>query len=200
LAQDIIVRPHTRTDNELFKLVPSIGCTGFTIFTYLNMRENRRSGRCDPSLTRIAKDLGLDKKTVIKYLDILEEFELIDRIARYTKIGRRMSNQYNLFHNFWERFFPSKEPEADSPGYWSSGKNPPPLQVETFHPRIPPLDCGNIPSQQSEPIDQTCEPSEHQKQCAHPPSLIRNPGGHHRFCGSCYLPLNDEVSSDLQVE
>jgi hypothetical protein len=183
----VAIRPHTRTDNELYKLIPTIGCTGFTIHSYLNMRENRRTGRCNPSLTRISLDLGIDKKTVIKYLDILEEHNLISREARYTTRGRRTSNQYHLLKT-WGEVDALTSPEPPT----GSGEIPPWLRGENFHPTPPPLDCRIFPPQQVQQTNQTSERTKTQEQCQHPTHAILNPAGHFRFCGHCYLPLNDE--------
>jgi hypothetical protein len=53
------------------------------IHASLKKFENRHTGCCYPSYSTSAKTTGLDKKIVIKYVDSLVEYKLIDKRAQF---------------------------------------------------------------------------------------------------------------------
>jgi DNA-binding MarR family transcriptional regulator len=73
-----------------FDLIPYISANVFIIHASLKKFENRHTGRCYPSYSTLAKTTGLDKKTVIKYVDILVEYKLIDKRAQFIDGRQRM--------------------------------------------------------------------------------------------------------------
>jgi hypothetical protein len=76
-------------------LIPQIGTNGFTVYAALKKFENRHTGRCYPSYQTLATTTGLDRKTVIKYVDLLVEYRLIDKRAQFID-GHQTSNQYDM--------------------------------------------------------------------------------------------------------
>lgn len=52
------------------------------VLLVLANRHNSETGRCDPSLVRLAKDCGLDKTTVQRSLTALSERSLVERTRR----------------------------------------------------------------------------------------------------------------------
>ena len=87
--------PHVRIDTRVFDLIPHIGSNGFTVYAALKKFENRHTGRCYPSYQTLADTTNLDRKTVIKYVDLLVEYKLIDKRARFID-GHQTSNQYDM--------------------------------------------------------------------------------------------------------
>ena len=87
--------PHVRIDTRVFDLIPQIGSNGFTVYAALKKFENRHTGRCYPSYETLADTTNLDRKTVIKYVDLLVEHKLIDKHARFID-GHQTSNQYDM--------------------------------------------------------------------------------------------------------
>lgn len=61
--------------NEIFSL--GLNSYEIAIYAYLLYCENRQTYECYPSATTIGKHVGLNKKTVLKYVHQLEEKELI---------------------------------------------------------------------------------------------------------------------------
>ena len=73
--------------NEIFSL--GLNSYEIAIYAYLLYCENRQTYECYPSATTIGKHIGLNKKTVLKYVHSLEEKELISIEHSYglTKAG-----------------------------------------------------------------------------------------------------------------
>lgn len=164
--------PHVRIDNRVFNLLPDIGPTGFTIYATLQKHMNRHSGRCYPSYGTLAKITGLDRKTVIKHVDLLVEHGLVHKRAQFID-GRQTSNQYDF------RPLPNAS-AAPIP----RGGNAPPSQdrVESADPPD-----GNVPPQSS-----LSKPELTKKQisCSH--KDIKTPMAGVAYCASCYLDMAED--------
>jgi len=80
--------PNTIIDDFL----PYIGCKAFAVYAYYARLVNYNEQRAFPSLTTTAKHLHLDKRTVRKCNDILEQFKLIEKTAG----GNRKANRYRI--------------------------------------------------------------------------------------------------------
>ena len=75
--------------NEICMLELSPG--EIAVYAYLLYREDRKTFRCYPSYTTIAKALHISRNTVCKYVDKLREKSLIDteQTTVFTKDGKR---------------------------------------------------------------------------------------------------------------
>lgn len=60
-------------------------------------RHNQETGRCDPSVSRIAKDTGLTRKTVQTSLRALEADQSIQTIFRQRSTGRGRANMNSRY-------------------------------------------------------------------------------------------------------
>jgi helix-turn-helix protein len=72
-----------------------IGTNGFAVYAVLKKHENRHTGRCYPSYQTVADITHLDRKTVIKYTDILVKLGLITKQPHFIE-GRQTSNRYSF--------------------------------------------------------------------------------------------------------
>lgn len=89
----------------------------------LASRHNQETGRCDPSLERMGKDMGISKRAVRDGLRELEENGLIQTVHRTAETGRgkrNLTNRYRLF------------PRANHAG--RMGQNLPPKQESYTNP------------------------------------------------------------------
>lgn len=62
-------------------------------------RHNQETGRCDPSLARIASDAGINERSVRRALRELEALKLVTTVHRVARSGRgkrNMTNRYRL--------------------------------------------------------------------------------------------------------
>ena len=203
---------HVRISANVLERIPEIGSHGFTLYAVIKNHENRATGRCFPSLKRLVQLTAFDKKTVIKYIRLLESSGLIDIRPSWSGT-RRTSNQYD-FIEFWN------SDETDSVQYpWQdavadegSGDDPPPLQVEEIpspYGRVPlepadlkpdlltSQDISVIPidekteeqptnTQDNTSVSDTPELTIKQANCSHPKSMIYRPVEGYAFCGLCY--------------
>ena len=65
------------------------------VLLMLANRHNGHTGRCDPSIARLAKDCGLGKSTVVRILGLLEGGKLLERTRRSAE-GVHASTTYAL--------------------------------------------------------------------------------------------------------
>jgi DNA-binding transcriptional ArsR family regulator len=63
----------------------------------LARRHNQETGRCDPSITRIAADTGLSERAVRNGLRSLEELRLIVTVFRKATTGRGKKNMTSRY-------------------------------------------------------------------------------------------------------
>jgi len=89
----------------------------------LASRHNQETGRCDPSLERIAKDMRLSKRAVRDGLRELEEKGLLETVHRTAKTGRGKRNLTNRY-----RLLPRANPAG------RMGQNLPPKQESYTNP------------------------------------------------------------------
>ena len=69
------------------------------VLLVLSNRHNQETGRCDPSISRIASDTNMSERSVQYALRELEELKVIQTIFRKATTGRgikNMSNRYRL--------------------------------------------------------------------------------------------------------
>ena len=178
------ITPHTRIDNSIIDdLAAKIGIYGLGIYVAIKRHLNQKTGDCFPSYKTIARKLGIDRGTVIRYVKKLKAFNVISPELRFKEDGSPTSNQYNFDKG--------------------SGSEHPPVVAEDNHPGSPP------PPEQSEPnkklrsitdVDfiaeknrQTPMPTERQKACQHPPSEIVFLADNVTICHHCYGLLDENL-------
>jgi hypothetical protein len=178
------IAPHTRIDNSIIDDVASqLGIYGLGIYVAIKRHLNQKTGECFPSYKTIARKLGIDRGTVIRYVKKLKAFHVLSPELRFKEDGSPTSNQYNF----------------------DKGSRAEPLSVvsQDNHPSSPP------PPEQSEPnkkqrsitdVDfiaeinrQTPMPTDRQKACQHPPSEIVLLADNVTICHHCYGLLDENL-------
>lgn len=66
------------------------------VLIQLAERHNKDTGRCDPSIKKLAEDCEMHRATVLRNLSYLEEMGLLTRVSRGSENGGRASSQYEL--------------------------------------------------------------------------------------------------------
>jgi Helix-turn-helix domain len=188
------IKPHTRIDNDIIDdYLPQIGTYGFTIYSVIKRHLNQKSGQCNPSYATIARKIGIDRGTVIRYVKKLKALGLLSPDLRFKEDGSQSSNQYNF------------SPAADrDDSKQSSSTEPPPVVVEDNP------GSSTAPPKQSSPnkkertiTEVDLMPTERQKNCPHPPSEIVILADNVTICHHCYGLLDDNlklVSKEKPVE
>jgi len=178
------IKPHTRIDNEIIDdYLPRIGTYGYTIYSVIKRHVNQKSGQCNPSYATIARKIGIDRGTVIRYVKKLKALGLIAPDLRFKEDGSQSSNQYN---------FSPAAPRDDSKQ--GSGSEPPPVVAEDNP------GSGAAPPKQSSPnkkertiSEVDLMPSQRQKTCPHPPNEIVILADNVTICHHCYGLLDDNL-------
>jgi hypothetical protein len=188
------IKPHTRIDNEIIDdYLPRIGTYGYTIYSVIKRHLNQKSGQCNPSYATIARKIGIDRGTVIRYVKKLKALGLIEPDLRFKEDGSQSSHQYH--------FSPAAARDDSKQG---SGTEPPPVVAEDNP------GSGSAPPKQSSLnkkertiTEVDLMPTEKQKTCPHPPSEIVILADNVTICHHCYGLLDENfklVSEDKPVE
>jgi hypothetical protein len=89
--------PHTQVENVIIdKYLPQIGVYGLTIYAVIKRHLNHKTGQCNPSYGRIARIIGIDRSTVIRYVKKLKALALLSPTLRFKEGGVPSSNQYDF--------------------------------------------------------------------------------------------------------
>ena len=169
--------PHTRIDNSIIDDCASqIGIYGLGIYVAIKRHLNQKTGECYPSYQTIARKLGIDRSTVIRYVKKLKALNLLSPLLRFKEDGSPTSNQYNFDKG--------------------SGTKPLPVVVEDNPP------SGHETPEQSSSLNKKTRtitevdlmPSEKQKTCPHPPSQIVFLADNVTICHHCYGLLDENLN------
>ena len=91
------ITPHTRIDNSIIDDCASqIGIYGLGIYVAIKRHLNQKTGDCFPSYQTIARKLGIDRSTVIRYVKKLKALNLLSPLLRFKEDGSPTSNQYRF--------------------------------------------------------------------------------------------------------
>jgi len=187
------IKPHTRIDNEIIDdYLPKIGCYGYTIYSVIKRHLNQKTSQCNPSYGTIARKIGIDRGTVIRYVHKLKAMNLLSPLLRFKEDGSPSSNQYN----FSSAPAPGNlsEGRQDKPDK-GSGTEPPPLVVED-NPgsgTAPPEQSSSLNKKERTITDVDLMPTEKQKACPHPPSEIVFLADNVTICHHCYGLLDENL-------
>jgi hypothetical protein len=202
----LAIIPHTRIDNSIIDdLASKIGIYGLGIYVAIKRHLNTKTGDCFPSYKTIARKLGIDRGTVIRYVKKLKVFNLLDPELRFKEDGSPTSNQYNfdLSADRQDKGGCTKQPEAVAQNN-QPGCTEPPEQVPvpnmkqrstaevdffpTNSPQTPdksPINSHILPSKEQ------LEPTEKQQTCPHPASEIVILPDNITICNHCYGLLDE---------
>jgi DNA-binding Lrp family transcriptional regulator len=176
MATSVFV-PYTKVDNSIIDDCASqIGVYGLGIYVAIKRHLNQKTGECYPSYKTIARKLGIDRGTVIRYVKKLKALKLLSPQLRFKEDGSPTSNQYSFDKGNGSEHLPvvSQNNHPSSP--------PPPKQsepnkkqrsisdVDFFAEKTPQLPHSDLSTFHKSP--QTPMPTERQKTCQHPPNEI----------------------------
>ena len=93
----------------------------FTVYCCLLRHSDSKDGSCFPSRRVIAKECGMDRKTVDSAIENLSSLGLVKKIQRYREDGTRTSNLYYVA-NLLENFISRRKPTEQNPGTTTAEK------------------------------------------------------------------------------
>jgi hypothetical protein len=199
--------PHTRIDNVIIdEILPKIGVYGLTIYTVIKRHLNFTTGQCNPSYNRIAKMIGIDRTTVIRYVKKLRGLGLLEAELCFKEDGSPTSNQYELAPT---QKSSTKQKRTNARKESSRKQSPlvvddnppggaaPPEQVFSIKSNITikdsedteksiPLNQGAEKPLASEKTAPTDEKTEKQKNCPHPYADVVRLHDGITICNHCY--------------
>ena len=168
------IKPHTRIDNEIIDdYLPQIGTYGFTIYSVIKRHLNQKTHQCNPSYATIARKIGIDRGTVIRYVKKLKALDLLSPTLRFKEDGSQGANQYHFS-------------AVPAPGNLSEGKQDQDASKEGGGTQPPGVVAENYQGGGTQPPEQSSllnkkertiaeidlMPTKKQKTCVHPPSEI----------------------------
>jgi DNA-binding transcriptional MocR family regulator len=192
------IAPHTRIDNSIIDDVASqIGIYGLGIYVAIKRHLNQKTGECYPSYKTIARKLGIDRGTVIRYVKKLKALNLLSPQLRFKEDGSPTSNQYNF-----DKGSSSEQPlvvvQDNHPGSPPPPKQSPPnikqrtiTDVDFFAEKTPQTPHSDLFNSHKSP--QAPMPTEKQKTCQHPPSEIVFLADNVTICHHCYGLLDENL-------
>ena len=192
------ITPHTRIDNSIIDdLASQIGIYGLGIYVAIKRHLNHKTGDCYPSYQTIARKLGIDRGTVIRYVKKLKALNVLSPALRFKEDGSPTSNQYNFDKGGGTKPLPvvaqDNQPSSTEPPEQSSSPNKKQrsiTDVDFFAQKNhSPLTCSH---------SQSVTPTEKQKTCPHPPSEIVFLADNVTICHHCYGLLDENLK--LQEE
>jgi hypothetical protein len=177
--------PHTRIENSIIDNMAQIGVYGYAVYCAIKRHLNQKTGDCYPSYATIARKIGIDRGTVIRYVKKLKALNLISPLLRFKEDGSPTSNQYNF-----------SSADEDSSGSVGSGTKQLPVVAQDNPPG------GSAPPEQSpfpNKIQRTITevdlmPTEKQKTCPHPPEFIMILPDDITICNHCYGLLDENLN------
>ena len=167
--------PHTCIENSIIDNMAQIGVYGYAVYCAIKRHLNQKTGDCFPSYGTIARKIGIDRGTVIRYVKKLKALGLISAQLRFKEDGSPTSNQYNF-----DKGSGTKQPPVVAPDNPPSSA-PPPKQS--------PL--SNKKQRTIEDVD--LMPTERQQTCPHPPSEIVFLADNVTICHHCYGILDENL-------
>lgn len=177
-------KPHTRIDNAIIDdLAAKIGIYGLGIYVAIKRHLNQKTGDCFPSYKTIARKLGIDRGTVIRYIKKLKAFNVLSKELRFKEDGSPTSNQYNF-----DKGSGSEQPPLVAQDNLPGGP-PPPEQSEPNKKQRSITDVDFI----AEKNQQTPMPTQRQKTCQHPPEHIVILPDNITICHHCYGLLDENL-------
>jgi hypothetical protein len=185
--------PHTRIENSIIDNMALIGVYGYAVYCAIKRHLNQKTGDCYPSYATIARKIGIDRGTVIRYVKKLKALNLISPLLRFKEDGSSTSNQYN-FQGTQNRV-PSKKTEKSVQKEQGSGSEAPPLVAENHPPGCPeqPKQSSSLNKKQRTITEVDLMPTEKQKTCPHPPEFIVILPDNITICHHCYGLLDENL-------
>ena len=169
--------PHVRIDHSIVDdLASQIGIYGLGIYVAIKRHLNQKTGQCNPSYKTLARKLGIDRGTVIRYVKKLKAFNLISPELRFKEDGSPTSNQYNF----------------DKGG----SSKPLPVVAQDNHPGCtkPPEQVPLINKKQRTIQEVDLMPTEKQQTCPHLPEYIVILPDNITICNHCYGLLDENFT------
>ena len=179
--------PHTRIENSIIDNMAQIGVYGYAVYSAIKRHLNQKTGECYPSYATIARKIGIDRGTVIRYVKKLKALNLISPLLRFKEDGSPTSNQYTF-----DKGGCPEPPEVVAQNNQTSSP-PPPEQSPTPNKKQRTIAEVDLSADR-----QDLMPTEKQKTCIHPPEFIVILPDDITICNHCYGLL--DVNFKLQEE
>ena len=186
--------PHTRIENSVIDDMAHIGVYGYAVYSMIKRHLNHKTTQCNPSYATIARKIGIDRGTVIRYVKKLKALHLISPLLRFKEDGSPTSNQYH-FRPAENAAAAKKIDKAVQTGQDSSTE-PPPVVAEDNQGSgpEPPKPASSTNNKQRTMTEVDLMPTERQKTCAHPRDAIVFLPDNITICHHCYGLLDEHLT------
>jgi hypothetical protein len=201
--------PFTAIENSSIARASHIGLAVLGALVVIKSHLNQKTGQCNPSYNTLAKEAGVDRSTMIRYVKRLKAVNLIDPRLSFREDGGYGANHYQFVAS-------RNQPPPPQPEQVAATRQPlppeehvakPPLVVEMPPPGGAPATSpsGNFATSpggadatalKNKTKERTSEalalPTEKQKTCQHPPSEIAYLTVENlRICHHCFGLLDE---------
>ena len=201
-----LVHPFTAIENSSIARAAHISLAVLGALVVIKSHLNQKTGQCNPSYNTLAKEAGVDRSTMIRYVKHLKAVNLIDPHLRFRDDGGYAANQYQFAASGEQPPEPEKVSTNSQPLPPEEHETPP-LVAEMTLPggataTSPGGNFATTPSgtsatslknkteeRTSEPL--LCLPTEKQKTCQHPQEEIACLSENIIICNHCFALLDD---------
>jgi Helix-turn-helix domain len=200
--------PFTAIENSSIARAPHIGLAVLGALVIIKSHLNRKTGQCNPSYNTLAKEAGVDRSTMIRYVKRLKAVNLIDPRLRFRDDGGYAANHYQFSASGEQPPEPGKASATRQPlPPEERSSEPPPLVAEMPPPGGAPATSpsGNSATSPSgasatalknKTKERTsdlllCLPTEKQKTCSHPQEEIVHLSENIIICNHCFALLDE---------
>src|SRR5436305_6408018 len=91
-----LVHPFTAIENSSIARDAHIGLAVLGALIVIKSHLNQKTGQCNPSFNTLAKEVGVDSSTMIRYVKRLKAVNLIDPQLRFRDDGGYAANHYQF--------------------------------------------------------------------------------------------------------
>jgi hypothetical protein len=205
-----LVHPFTAIENSSIARAAHIGLAVLGALVVIKSHLNQKTGQCNPSYTTLAKEAGVDRSTMIRYVKRLKAVNLIDPRLRFREDGGYAANHYHFAAS-------GNQPPPPEPGKVAANRQPLtpeehvaelPLLVAEMPPpggapATPPggnsatspsgTSATSLLNKTKERTSESllCLPTEKQQTCPHPHEEIAHLSENIIICNHCFALLDE---------
>ena len=108
--------PWARYEELMKRFLPMVGGTVWATYTAIFTYRNRKTNQCFPRYQTIADARGVSRRTVIRHVNVLVDFGLLEKAHRFYDDNIRREYGGQRSNKYWFTFFAPQDVTPGVPG------------------------------------------------------------------------------------